>query len=58
MFLLCSDGFWELIDEKKMMKLLKKSSDMAQWLNEMETIVIKNGKKKNMDNYSAIAISL
>lgn len=57
-FLLCSDGFWELIDEKKMIKLLRKSSDMMQWLNEMETIVIKNGKKKNMDNYSAIAIKL
>ena len=55
-FLLCSDGFWELIDEKKMQHCLKKSGSPAQWLQMMEQIVEKNGQGRNMDNYSAIAV--
>lgn len=55
-FLLCSDGFWELIDEKQMCKLLKKAADPQDWLGKMEEIVLKNGTGTNMDNYSAIAV--
>ena len=55
-FLLCSDGFWELIDEKEMSKLLKKSKSPEGWLSAMEEVVLKNGRGKNMDNYSATAI--
>ena len=55
-FLLCSDGFWELIDEKNMCKTLKKASDPDDWLKSMEEIIWKNGRSSNMDNYSAIAI--
>jgi len=55
-FLLCSDGFWELIDEKEMCRCLKKASKAEQWLDEMEKEVLRNGKNKNMDNYSAIAV--
>mgnify|MGYP004507069163 CR=1 FL=1 len=55
-FLLCSDGFWELIDEKNMCKTLKKASDPDDWLKSMEEIIWKNGRGSNMDNYSAIAI--
>ena len=55
-FLLCSDGFWELIDEKQMSKTLKKASDPQQWLASMEEIVLANGTGTNMDNYSAIAV--
>lgn len=55
-FLLCSDGFWELIDEKMMCKTLKKAKTPQEWLNEMEIIVRTNGKGTNMDNYSAIAV--
>jgi len=55
-FLLCSDGFWELIDEKDMCKLLKKNPQPEQWLAEMEKVVLIGGKNKNMDNYSAIAV--
>lgn len=55
-FLLCSDGFWELIDEKMMCKTLKQSKSPKEWLSKMEEIVLKNGKGANMDNYSAIAI--
>lgn len=55
-FLLCSDGFWELIEEKTMEKLLRKSPTPEQWLREMEQEIRKNGRGTNMDNYSAIAV--
>lgn len=57
-FLLCSDGFWELIDEKKMAHCLKHSSTPREWVEKMEEIVRKNGRGKNMDNYSAVAVWL
>lgn len=55
-FLLCSDGFWELIDEKKMQHCLKKASSPKEWTELMESIVRKNGQGKNMDNYSAVTV--
>ncbi len=55
-FLLCSDGFWELITEKEMCVLLKKSSSVKEWLIKMEEAVKRNGIGKNMDNYTAIAV--
>lgn len=57
-FLLCSDGFWELVDETYMMKCRKKNSSAEGWLHAMQTEVEKNGAGKKMDNYSAIAIVL
>jgi serine/threonine protein phosphatase PrpC len=57
-FLLCSDGFWELIDEKKMQHTLKKAATPEEWVHMMEEIVRKNGQGKNMDNYSAVAVWL
>lgn len=55
-FLLCSDGFWEHIDEKKMEKTLKHCKSPEKWLEKMEEIVVKNGTGYNMDNYSAICV--
>lgn len=55
-FLLCSDGFWELVDEAHMNKYLKKSMNAEEWLQKMQSEVEKNGSGKRMDNYSAIAI--
>lgn len=55
-FLLCSDGFWELIDEKKMSRTLRKAKTPGDWLRSMEMIVRKNGQGTNMDNFSAIAV--
>ena len=55
-FLLCSDGFWELIDEKTMCKLLKNAESPEQWLEQMEGVVKENGAGTDMDNYSAIAV--
>lgn len=55
-FLLCSDGFWELIDEKEMSKCLKKAKTVDEWICAMSRIVQEHGKNQNMDNYSAIGV--
>lgn len=55
-FLMCTDGFWELITEKQMEKLLKKSATVEEWLDSMVKVVQKNGKGKSMDNYTVIAV--
>lgn len=54
--LLCTDGFWELIEEKDMMKCLKKAKSPEEWLDMMRKIVEKNGDGKEMDNYTAGAV--
>lgn len=55
-FLLCSDGFWELINETEMLSTLKSSSTPQEWLDKMKTIVEQNGISREMDNYTAITI--
>ncbi len=55
-FLLCSDGFWENITEKRMCAYLRKSKNPDEWLRRMRRSVIKKGKDRNMDNFSAIAV--
>ena len=57
-FLLCSDGFWEWIDEKTMIKTLKKEMSAYDTLKEMTEIVKANGKGHNMDNFSAILVNV
>lgn len=57
-FLICTDGFWEYINEKYMEKYLKNSKSPEEWVLKMEKLILKNGKRKKMDNYSAIAIFL
>ena len=55
-FLLCSDGFWELIEEKQMCQLLKKAKNVQEWLDGMKNIVINNGVGREMDNFTAVAV--
>ena len=57
-FLLCSDGFWELITEREMISQLKANADAAGWLQSMCRIVETNGEGKDMDNYSAICVMI
>lgn len=57
-FLLCTDGFWTLIDEKAMVKALKHSDTPQKWLDKMCKTVIKNGKYSKMDNFTAIAVMI
>lgn len=55
-FLMCSDGFWELVDEKEMVTALKRASTAEQWVEAMEQLVNRHGAGTNMDNYSAVAV--
>lgn len=55
-FLLCSDGFWEWIEEKDMIRTLKAAETPEDWLKAMEKIVLTHGKGNHMDNYSAVAV--
>lgn len=55
-FLLCTDGFWELIEEKEMITCLKNSSSAKEWIEAMANIVRHKGQGTHMDNYTAIGI--
>lgn len=57
-FLLCSDGFWEWIEEKKILAILKKELPAYDALDQMKKEVEENGRGKNMDNYSAILVNI
>lgn len=55
-FLLCSDGFWELIEEKRIEFHLKRSDTPEEWLDGMEQEILECHAGKDMDNYSAIGV--
>lgn len=57
-FLLCTDGFWEWIEEKEMIKTLYESDTPGKWLASMEQILLKRANGKDLDNYSAAAVFL
>lgn len=57
-FLLCSDGFWEWIDEKTMLQLIKKGAGAYETLQNMVREIRTAGKEKDMDNFSAILINI
>ncbi len=56
-FLLCTDGFWEFVNEEDMQSTLKKSASPKEWLEKMLIILHKNETERN-DNYSTIAVML
>lgn len=55
-FLLCSDGFWEWIEERDMEHCLRKARSAAEWLDDMAGLVRANGREEKMDNYSAVCV--
>lgn len=54
-FLLCSDGLWEYVEESEMEWMLSSSSSAANWLSALEKQVLMRGHQRQ-DNYSAIAL--
>lgn len=54
-FLLCTDGFWELIIEKEMEVDLIKSITPEEWLRKMELRLLTRMSETH-DNYSAVAV--
>lgn len=57
-FILCTDGFWELIEDSQMEETLVESNDCEAWISNMESIVVKNGEGTNMDNYTCIVVNM
>ncbi len=55
-FLLCTDGFWELITETEMCALLETADSVEQWLTDMLAVIRRNAENCNADNCSAIAV--
>ena len=53
-FLLCTDGFWENIDEQEMIQCLKESTGPKEWMSKM-TKIIKSRIGDDSDNYTAVA---
>lgn len=56
--LMCTDGFWELIEECEMERLLRETKTAREWVDAMAKVVAENGRGKNMDNNSAIAVRI
>jgi serine/threonine protein phosphatase PrpC len=54
-FLLCTDGFWEYVDEAAMERALDEATSAEQWLRSMEAQVVARGGRMQ-DNYSALAL--
>lgn len=54
-FLLCSDGFWELLQEKEMLSCLAASGSAGEWLKKMRGQVSARSDASS-DNHSAVAI--
>ena len=54
-FVLCSDGFWELILEEEMIACLAYSANAVAWLNKMRS-VIESRITATSDNYTAVTV--
>ncbi|MBR5969549.1 MAG: serine/threonine-protein phosphatase [Lachnospiraceae bacterium] len=57
-FLLCTDGFWECVDERIMQKLLRKTKTAGEWVEQMGAYARKHAIAGKMDNASAIGIRI
>ncbi len=55
-FLMCSDGFWDLVNEKEMLQTLRHSSDVSQWADSLMKTAESNGADYDMDNCSIQAV--
>jgi len=55
-FLLCTDGFWEHLDEARMEQALQAAPSPQAWLSELEGEVRARGGQQQ-DNYSAVLVA-
>lgn len=58
-FLLCTDGLWELVDEAEMCASLSRARSPGDWLARLERAVLDHAQaagKKRHDNFSGIAL--
>jgi serine/threonine protein phosphatase PrpC len=54
-FLLCTDGFWEYVEENDMEETLKDSKNPVEWMKKMTGLLQQRVDGKN-DNNTAVAV--
>jgi serine/threonine protein phosphatase PrpC len=54
-FLMCTDGWWEYVDEKAMENMLQNSETAEEWL-QMMAAKVKQSENEKSDNYTAMTI--
>ena len=57
LFLMCTDGWWEYVEEHVMEEMLEDANTAEEWLNIMARRV-EDSAKENADNYTAVAIQI
>lgn len=55
--LLCSDGFWQYLEDREMLDSLNLATTPGNWLETMEALLLTRASKGH-DNYSALAMWL
>ena len=56
-FLLCTDGLWEYVDEALLQQTLQQARDPREWLSTLESLVLRNAAHKpSHDNFSALTV--
>lgn len=55
-FLLCTDGLWQYVDEAHMETLLRSAASPADWLRGLEDEVLRHAQARH-DNYSALVVA-
>lgn len=53
--LLCTDGFWEYVTEREMLRALRHAKNAGDWIARMTRLIKRRAGKKN-DNNSAVAV--
>jgi serine/threonine protein phosphatase PrpC len=54
-FLMCSDGFWDYVDESVMLRCLRDASSTEAWLAAMEAELLSRVSPGH-DNYTAVGV--
>jgi PPM family protein phosphatase len=58
-FLLCTDGLWEYVEDEQMCESLSRASNPSAWLDDLEQRVLHNAElahKPRHDNFSGVAV--
>jgi PPM family protein phosphatase len=56
-FLLCTDGLWEYVEDDALQRSLAAAAEPHDWLAALEALVLRNAAHKpNHDNYSALTV--
>jgi serine/threonine protein phosphatase PrpC len=56
-FLLCSDGWWDVVTPDAIARTHRHAVDAADWLQRMRSLILE-ANEPNQDNYSAVAVRL